>query len=112
MPSYFNHQVATLHASSAMASLQAAYAELAIPSIPAATAAAEIGKASLAHTYAYSKAAPSTFYISIVGALAGLIASCFMRFTPLDMEADAVTAAASQPAAGKAPSPAAVTAPL
>ena len=111
MQSYFNQQVATL-TPPAVANLQAAYAELAMPSIPAATAAADIDRASVALTYAYSKAATSTFYISIAGALAGLIASCFMRFIPLDMEADAATAAASQPAAGKEPSPAAVTAPL
>ncbi len=95
MLSYFNQQVATLHASSAVASLQEAYAELAMPSIPAATAAADIGRASLTLTFAYSKAATSTFYISIAGALAGLISSCFMRFIPLDLEADAATVAAT-----------------
>ena len=84
MQSYFNQQVSTL-----------------LPGGPTAMAMAEItagvspAQAQADVLVAYSKAVTSTFYISIAGALAGLLASLFLRWVPLSAANDA----ASSPAA-------------
>ena len=62
----------------------------------AAANCAALDAAKTALTFAYSTAVTHTFYISIAGALAGLIASFFIKFIPLSADNDTENAAAAK----------------
>lgn len=77
--------------------------------LPASSCAAlDLAKSHLVS--AYSTAVTRTFYISIAGALAGLIASFFIRFVPLSAGNDENNAAAKTPSAVAVPSVSALAA--
>ena len=76
----------------------------------AAALCATLDSAKTAVTFAYSTAVTHSFYISIAGAVAGLVTSCFMRWIPLSAGNDDGGNAAAKAPAADAPAPAPATA--
>ena len=85
MQSYFNQQTDAL-----LPAVKAEYAAAMAAGTPAALAQAAANAAA-----ATSKAVTGTFYISIAGALAGVVATCFLRWVPLGGEQEAANAKAA-----------------